>query len=98
MKDFILDEAWLVQVGEKGWIVLSKADRIRYHAVEKHALLSAGIAVFFLSRGDVKGAEMAAILIKAIPRIIRFIKKYRWPFIASVSGTGQVSMLATTGQ
>lgn len=92
------DEEWLSQVGTRGWIVLSKDDRIRYRAVEKHALLSAGIAAFFLSRGDLKGVEMAAIVIKAMPRIIRFIKKYRRPFIASISRAGQVSILNTAGQ
>lgn len=56
---------------QRGWIVLSKDDRIRYRAVEKHALLSAGIAAFFLSRGDLN----VAILIKAMPWIIRFIQE-----------------------
>ena len=57
--------------GQRVGSCLSKDDRIRYRAVEKHALLSAGIAAFFLSREDLKGT----ILIKAMPRIIRFIQE-----------------------
>jgi hypothetical protein len=68
------DEEWLSEAGRRGWIVLSKDDQIRYHAVEKQALLNAGVAAFFLSRGDLKGMEMADILIKAMHGLIAFSK------------------------
>lgn len=88
------DEEWLLEVGAKGWIVLSKDDQIRYHAVEKQALLAAGVAAFFLSKGDLKGEEMAKIFIEAMPRIKRTLKKHKKPFIARVARNGDVSILA----
>lgn len=38
------DEDWLAQVGERGWIVLTKDRRIRYRHVEWLALMKAGVA------------------------------------------------------
>ena len=38
------DVTWLAAVGEKGWVVLSKDDRIRTNALEREALLAASVA------------------------------------------------------
>ena len=35
------DEDWLVEVGSRGWIVLTKDDRIRYRVTERTAIMSA---------------------------------------------------------
>ncbi|HEU4685267.1 MAG TPA: hypothetical protein VFS39_12260 [Nitrospira sp.] len=68
------DEDWLAQVGQRGWIVLTKDHRIRYRHVERLALMNAGVAAFILTSGDLQGEEMAHIFIKAFPRIARFLQ------------------------
>lgn len=52
------DEIWLADVGAKGWVILSKDDRIRRNPVERQALLTAGVAAFFLGRSDLRGDQL----------------------------------------
>jgi predicted nuclease of predicted toxin-antitoxin system len=87
------DEDWLAQVGQRGWVVLTKDHRIRYRHVERLALMKAGVAAFILTSGDLQGQEMAQVFVKALPRITRFLKKHAKPFIAKVTRDGSVSLL-----
>lgn len=87
------DEDWLSQVGQRGWVVLTKDHRIRYRQVERLALLRAGVAAFILTSGDLQGEEMARIFVKVLPIISRFLRRHRKPFIAKVARNGSVSML-----
>ena len=91
------DAEWLSQVGGHEWVVLTKDHRIRYRNIERMALLKAGVAAFILTSGDLQGEEMAAIFVKALPAVSRFLKKHKKPFIARVSRKGSVSMLFRGG-
>lgn len=87
------DEDWLQEVGRKGWIVLTKDQRIRYRQTELAALMKAQVRAFVLTGRDLQGIEMARIFVKALPAIKRFTTKYPPPFIAKVTRGGSVSML-----
>ena len=87
------DEVWLAEVGEKNWIVLTKDRKIRYRAIERIALMNAGVGAFILTAGNLDGEEMAQAFVKALPRIHKFLAKHRRPFIANVTSRGQVSLL-----
>jgi len=88
------DETWLTEVGRRGWVVITKDTRIRYRAIETAALLSARVRAFVLTaRGDLTGAEMAAIFLKALPAIRKLCAKHRPPFIARVSRDGGVALV-----
>jgi len=78
---------------EKGGIVLTKDDRIRYRTIERAALIRARVAMFVLASGNLRGEEMAQALIAALPRIRRFLAKNCPPFIARVTRSGTVSPL-----
>lgn len=87
------DEEWLREAGKKGWTVLTKDRRIRHRTPELAALIKAGVRVFVLTAGDLQGAEMAAIFVKALPAINRCSARNTPPFIARVTKSGSVSML-----
>ena len=87
------DEDWLVEVGKRGWIVLTKDDRIRYRVTERTALASARVRAFVLTSSQLQGTEMAAAFVKALPRIKRLIANHTPPFIARISRSGNVSIL-----
>jgi hypothetical protein len=87
------DEVWLVEVGRRGWIVLTKDDRIRYRVSERTALASARVKAFVLVSSQLQGVEMAAAFVKALPRIKRLIAHHAPPFIGRVSRSGKVSLL-----
>jgi PIN like domain len=87
------DEDWLLEVGKRGWIVLTKDDRIRYRVTERTAIASAKVRAFVLTSTQLQGTEMAAAFIKALPRIKRVVASHAPPLIARVSRTGKVSLL-----
>ena len=78
------DTVWLAAVAAKQWIVLTKDERIRFRPYELRALTSAGVRAFIVVCGNVRGVETAAILLKAMPRILRVLKSQRGPFVYRV--------------
>ena len=87
------DEVWLAEVGKRGWVVLTKDKHIRYRASEIQALRAANVRAFVLtSRGDLTGAEVSQIFVKALPSIKRLCEKTAPPFVALVDRGGNVRL------
>lgn len=59
----IQDVEWLTLVGEKGWAVLMKDDRIRYRNAEREALTAGGVKAFCLSSANLATVAMAELFI-----------------------------------
>lgn len=91
------DIAWLTSVGKHGWVVLTKDAHIRTNALEREALLSANVAAFMLGKGDMKGPQMAAAFLSAIPRMVKVLRRWHIPIIATVIAAGAVSVLYANG-
>lgn len=88
------DIEWLAAVGAKGWIVVTRDDRIRYRVAEKQALRRAGVRAFVLAaRGDLRVEQLAEIFLRAVPKIRRMIAEQKPPFIAKISRDATVVML-----
>ena len=92
------DVEWLGAVGRKGWVVVSKDDRIRLNEVERMALTEAGVAAFFLGRSDLTGAQMASAIVTALPAMRRALRRFDVPFIARISVGGDVSVFESAGE
>jgi hypothetical protein len=75
------DNVWLAEVGARTWVVLTKDERIRYRPLELQALRNAKLRAFILVCGNVRGADTADILLKAMSRIIDILGRYRGPFV-----------------
>jgi hypothetical protein len=84
------DSVWLPFVGQKGWILLTKDKRIRFNDLEKQALIANRVREFYFTSGNFNGEEMAALLVVALPAMIRVCRKHRPPFIASLTKAGNV--------
>lgn len=87
------DTAWLVEVGARGWVVLTKDSRIRRHPLELQALLGANVAAFMVTATDLTGADMGRLLAAAIPKLTSLVRSRARPFIATVSRQGQVTII-----
>ena len=87
------DVEWLAVAGRRGWIVLTKDERIRYRAIEQRALMESSVAAFILTARGLTGPDMAETFVRALPSIRRFVAKYRPPFIASISRGGSVVLV-----
>jgi hypothetical protein len=72
---------------------LTKDRRIRYRGPEVAALMRASVRAFVLTAGDLRGAEMAGVFLRALPSVTRFASQHPAPFIARVSKTKTVAML-----
>jgi hypothetical protein len=88
------DKDWLSEVGKRGWIVLTKDDRIRYRPMELEAYRSNKVRVFIFGSGEMKAQEMADAFVKALPRIFRVALRRQGPFFARISRRGLVSILS----
>ena len=87
------DQEWLEVVGARGWVVLTNDRRIRYRRIELTALLSSGVRAFAFTRGNLSGEGMGSIFLNALPRVRRFLRKKKGPFIATVTLGGDVRMI-----
>lgn len=86
------DAEWLGDVGARGWIVLTKDARIQRHPLEMKALMAAGVGAYILTTVGVTGTEMAEILVKALPKMIRQVETRQRPFVATVSRSGEITI------
>lgn len=56
------DAHWLATAGKNGYVVITKDKQIRRRLAEREALLAANVRAFFLTSGNLTGAEMTTIL------------------------------------
>lgn len=76
-----------------GWVAVTKDKQIRYRKNESYSVKKANVRLFVLVSGGLCGEEMTDIIVKALPKIKRFILKHQPPFIAKITKDGAVSML-----
>jgi len=88
------DEDWISEVGKRGWIVLTKDDRIRYRRTALEAYQRHKVRVFIFGSGQMKAQEMAEAFVKALPKISHFALTKAAPFFARISRSGSVSILS----
>ena len=86
------DSVWLRVVGQRGWIVLTKDQRLRYRPLEIAALRASGARVFVLTAGNLRGRDIAAAFVQALPGMFRILNSRPGPFVARVSRSGTVVM------
>jgi hypothetical protein len=67
----LLDETWLRDVGERGWVVLMKDDAIRRRPTERDALIAGGVRAFCLTNAQLRGDAQARRFVSNLRRIIR---------------------------
>jgi hypothetical protein len=67
----LVDETWLRDAGEKGWVVLMKDDSIRRRPAERDALADAGVRAFCLTNAQLRKEEQTERFVGNIDRILR---------------------------
>ena len=85
------DNEWLPAVGKNGWVVLTKDKRIKDRGLELRALRNARVKAFVLTSGNLQGHDMAAIFVKALPAIQKYVNNNDPPFIARLTSQGKIS-------
>jgi len=78
------DDVWLPEVARQGWAILTKDKKIRRRPIEKQALIRARARTFVLSSGNMRGQEMADVLVRHLRRMERIVHGTDPPFVAVV--------------
>lgn len=78
------DVEWLPFIGQNGWFVLTKDANIGRHWLEVEAWQKAGVGLFVFVPKDMKGIEIAQIVVNALPHIYALIEANAPPFIAKI--------------
>jgi predicted nuclease of predicted toxin-antitoxin system len=82
------DEVWLTEAGKHDWVVVTRDLHIRYRAIEREALLGAGVRALVLTAQHLSAHEMGEAFARARKRILQFLACEPGPFIARVGRGG----------
>ncbi len=75
--------------------MVTRDERIRYRVAEKQAIRRAKVRAFVLAaQGDLHAVMLAQNFLEALPKIRRVVEKQKPPFIAKISRSGDVTVLA----
>jgi PIN domain-containing protein len=88
------DRDWLAEVGRRGWAILTKDRHVRTRQNEIAQIIEANAAAFVLASAGLSGEDMANAYVKALRRMLNMLRDTRRPFVARVSITGEVELLA----
>jgi predicted nuclease of predicted toxin-antitoxin system len=87
------DVEWIVEVGRRGLVVLTRDQEIRRRPNELAAVRAASIHLFALTSGNLSAAETAALCLAAWPAIQRAVVRHPPPAIFSITRGGRVEWL-----
>ncbi len=87
-----IDVEWISHCGEKQLIIVSSDRNIKKNALEKQAILAAGVAAFFFTSASITSGQQIEAFSKALKRISNFIRSQKRPFIARISPDGSVEL------
>lgn len=77
------DEEWLKEVGQRGWIAITRDRRIRYKRNQRDAIIENGAGVLMLL-GNATFPELATSFLATRKQIERFIAQHEPPYIAKI--------------
>lgn len=76
----VADTQWIAEADERGWVVLTKDERITRRPDEQAALAASQLRVFALGTQDMTGPEMAERYVANINRLVQRSRK-QGPFV-----------------
>lgn len=78
---------------DRNRVLITKDRDFRYKGDLIAQLLAAGMRVFALTAaGNKRGEDIVDQIVKSWPRIQRFLKKHRAPFVAKISSNADISL------
>jgi hypothetical protein len=83
---------WLPEVCARGWIIISQD---QFNELERLALRNAGGRAFLIIHADLKAEEEAAMVVAALPKMLRILKANPPPFIARLYNAKKILMTST---
>lgn len=84
------DEEWIALVGQAGWVAVTNDKNVRYRAAELASIRRHAARVLVVRTKNATGPDIAALLVAGRRRIARFARNAPAPFVAGITGSGQV--------
>ncbi len=84
------DEEWLIEVGNRHWVVLTKDKKIADRTSEILSIAKANVRVFVLASTDLSGDANALTFVNTLPRMTEIALNNQPPFIVNIYHPGQV--------
>ena len=85
------DEVWLPEAAAKEWVIISQN---QYNELERHAIRNTNGRAFLNVHADMKGEEQAAMLVAALPKMLRILKANKAPFIARIYTAKKILLIS----
>lgn len=82
------DEVWLRRIGDEGWFLITRDDKVRYRPSEIQALRNHQVGAFFLGGKNRTRCELIRQLVRNWPRIKEYARKERRPFAYRIPPSG----------
>jgi predicted nuclease of predicted toxin-antitoxin system len=86
------DEEWLLEVGKKNWVVLTKDEKIGSRLHEQIAVAQGNVKLFILASTNLSGQQIAETFVKTLGKMEKFSLNHPAPFMAKVYHSGQISL------
>jgi PIN like domain len=87
------DTEWIPEVGRREWVLITKDQNIRRNPLERAAYEAAKLRGFVVTWKDMSGPELADLLVRSLPGMVRRAAGRRGPLLFSISRGGVFSKL-----
>ena len=84
------DPDLLHELGQRGWVLITEDEHIRYRPAEQEAYIKAGLRIFVLIAANLGAEEALRILLSAESRIRRVLELDEGPFIYRIGKDASV--------
>jgi len=87
------DIVWIEYAGKQKRLAITKDKRIRHRSAEIKAIKTYKTKVFRFASGNLRGKEMAEILVKSREKIKNYAASHKGPFIVSLARDGKLNSI-----
>ena len=87
------DTGWIPEIGVREWVLITKDQNIRRNPLERAAYEAAHLRGFVVTGKDMSGPELASLVVRALPGMVRRAAGRRGPLLLSISSSGVFSKL-----
>jgi hypothetical protein len=87
------DIEWIPEVGRRTWVLITKDEHIRRNVLERAAYEAAKLRGFVVTGKDMAGPDLAALLVRCLPGMVRRAAGRPGPMLFTISRDGVFSKL-----
>ena len=87
------DVEWIPEVGRRNWVLITKDQHIRRNPLERAAYQNARLRGFVVTGVDMSGIDLAQLLVRCLPGMVRRAAGRPGPLMFTISGGGIFSKL-----